>query len=50
MLHVPFGNESCLVSDDVAMFITFQLENPFQSDGAVSLWQVHQRPCHVLFN
>jgi hypothetical protein len=40
-LHVPFSNESGFVSNNVAMLIALQLEDPFETDDVVSLWQVH---------
>jgi hypothetical protein len=32
VLHIPFDDQSCLVSNNIAEFITLQFENLFQTD------------------
>jgi hypothetical protein len=40
-LHISLHDESCLVSDHVAIFISLQFENLFQSFGPVPLLKVY---------
>jgi hypothetical protein len=49
-LHELLGDKSCLVLDDVPMFIFLHLEHPFESDRSVTGQKVNDAPHVVLFN
>jgi hypothetical protein len=49
-LYISFGDEASLVLDNDALLVPLYLENPFQPNGLVTSWQIHQGPSAILLD